>query len=147
MGKSEDGVIAPQVLFCPLPRFLPTDEDTQTEEGEKPNADLLSSRHRHQGCRGPDLLRGDRVVPDVGAEHGLQDPRRWRPESPDLGCRRALWGSSLPRPREVQRLQPWSGWGGSFRGALPGGGGARLGSPPPPPDPQAPALRQGLQWR
>lgn len=98
MGKSGDGVIAPQVRFCPLPRFLPTDEDTQTEEGEKPNADLLSSRHRHRGCRGPDLLRGDRVVPGSstpgrwGAEHGLQDPRRWRPESPDLGCRRALWG-------------------------------------------------------
>ena len=29
----------------------------------------------------------------------------------------------MPRPREVQRLQPWSGWGGSFRGALPGGPG------------------------
>lgn len=28
----------------------------------------------------------------------------------------------MPRPREVQRLQPWSGWGGSFRGALPGAG-------------------------
>ena len=28
----------------------------------------------------------------------------------------------MPRPGEVRRLQPWSGWGGSFREALPGQG-------------------------
>ena len=29
----------------------------------------------------------------------------------------------------MQRLQPWSGWGGSFRGALPGEWGGQAGVP------------------
>lgn len=92
------GESSPKVQFCPLPHFVPTDENSQTEQGKKPSAHLLSSRQRLQGCKETDLRRGDREVQGSntwafwGAGAGLLDPRSWRPESLGPGCRRALWG-------------------------------------------------------
>lgn len=118
----------PQAQFCPDPILSPQMRTTQTEQGEKPNAHLLSSRRRHPGCRGTGLPRGDREVQESvkpgfwGAGGGSPDPRSWRTESLDMGCRRALAGSSLPRPGEGQRgaAAPASGWVGRLiRGSAP----------------------------
>lgn len=100
---------------------------------------------------------GDRIFGEEtrrcrGAAHG--DAGGWGDSrTPGArGLRPWIWGADghfrgSPLPGEGQRgqrLQPRGGWVGLIGGALPG---ARLGSPPPPPGPQAPALRQGQQWR
>lgn len=41
-GQVGMGESSPKVQFCPLPHFVPTDENSQTEQGKKPNAHLLS---------------------------------------------------------------------------------------------------------
>lgn len=110
------GESSPKVQFCPLPHFVPTDENSQTEQGKKPSAHLLSSRQRLQGCKETDLRRGDREVQGSntwafwGAGAGLLDPRSWRPESLGPGCRRALWG--------VVIAKTWGGAAGCSRTSL-----------------------------
>ncbi|KAK2088211.1 hypothetical protein P7K49_034118 [Saguinus oedipus] len=138
-GRGEGGGHAresyPTFRSAPLPPPCPTDENTQTEQGKKPNAHLLSSRHGHRGARRTDLRGGDQEV-QGGRTRGCWV--RWGGADSRIpgagGLRPRVWGadglfggSSLPRPGEGQRgaAAPALGWVGRL---IPGSApGARLG--------------------